>query len=137
MKRVLFVFSFLVLFAGSVFGHPKLDNKLNDKVKKGNGTEKVLVIIQRLTPASANDSDDIGNNGGRIIGELKLINGHAAELPVSALEKIANNPGIKHISLDEPITAHDDSGGTPRVVSGASLARGTYGVSGNGIGVAV
>src|SRR6266851_3085426 len=98
MKRILFVLSFLALFASSVFGqNSKLDKKLNDKVNKGKGSEKVRVIIQRFTPASAADKDDIKNNGGKILREFKLLKAHSVELPVSALTKMAGKPGVKHI----------------------------------------
>src|SRR5207245_439725 len=135
MKRILFVLSFLALFASSVFGqNPKLDKKLNDKVNKGKGSEKVRVIIQRRTPASASEKSDITNGGGKIRREFKRLRGQVADIPVSLLTKLASNPSILHISIDEPVKAH---AGEPYAVSGAALANQTYGVTGNGIGVAV
>src|SRR5207245_456072 len=135
MKRILFVLSFLALFASSVFGqNSKLDKKLNDKVNKGKGTEKVRVIIQRFTPASAADKDDIKNNGGKVLREFKLLKAHGVKLPVSELTKLASNPSFNHISLDERVKGH---AGEPYTVSGAALANQTYGVTGNGIGVAI
>src|SRR5260370_30556136 len=100
MKRILFVLSFLALFASSVFGqNPKLDKKLNDKVTKGNGTDKVRVIIQRRTPASLSEKGDITNNGGKIRREFKRLKGQVADVPVSLLPKLASNPSILHISV--------------------------------------
>src|SRR5438552_7522677 len=135
MKRTLYVLSFLALFAGSVFGqNPKFDKKLNDKVTKGNAAEKVRVIIQRRTPASPSEKGDITNGGGKIRREFKLLKSQVADVPVSLLPKLAGNPSIIHISIDEPVKAH---AGEPYTVSGAQLANQHYGVTGNGIGVAV
>src|SRR5438128_10780780 len=107
MKRTLFVFSFLALFAGSVFGqNSKLDKKLNDKAAKGNGNEKVRVIIQRRTPASPSDKNDINGGGGKIRREFKNFKSQAVDIPVSLLQKLASNPSILRISIDEPVKAH-------------------------------
>jgi serine protease AprX len=135
MKRTLFVLSFLALFTGSVFGqNSKLDKKLNDLLKTGKGTDKVRVIIQRLTPASASDRNDITNNGGKIRREFKLLRAQAVELPLSTVTKLAANPSIKRISIDAKVGAH---AGEPYAASGAALANQNYGVTGNGVGVAV
>ena len=136
MKRRLFLISFCLLFASSLFGadNRKLDNKIKERITKGRKTEKVRVIVQRFTPASKADFDDVRGKGGKVGRELKRLRAYVAEMTLDQIEKMSDNPNVKNISLDEPVRAH---AGEFNVASGAALATQTYGVTGAGIGVAI
>src|SRR5437870_5562556 len=136
MKRMLFLLSFLVLFASSAFAeNSKLDKDLNDRVKHSKSTDKVRVIVQLVTPATAADKAGFAKFG-KSVRNFDLFKAYVLELPVSLVNELAKFPKIIHISVDAPVKAHV-VGGEPNVVSGAALATQTYGVTGQGIGVAV
>jgi serine protease AprX len=134
MKRRLFLLSFCLLFASSLFGQSvKLDDKIKDKINKGKKTEKIRVIIQHRVPATATDKNDIKAKG-KIKRELPSIRAIVAEMTVDQVQKASTKPNVTRISIDEPVRAH---AAEPGVVSGATLAAQTYGVTGAGIGIAV
>ncbi|HLH29951.1 MAG TPA: S8 family peptidase, partial [Terriglobia bacterium] len=151
MKRITLVISFLALLMGSAFGqgksgstpstptpsgqNQKLDKKLNDKAKN-QPNEKVRVIIQRTGPVTTADNDDVKKQGGKIIRNFHLINAHVVEVPAKVADMLTSRPNVKNISIDEPAKATVATT-EPSIVTGADIATQTYGVTGNGIGVAI
>src|SRR5262245_42433610 len=135
MRRILFLVSFSLCFAGALFGaNDKLDGRLKDKATRGPRDQKVRVIIQRYTGASKADFDDINNNGGKVVREIRSVKTIVAVMKIAQIIKMSDNPNVKHISIDDRVRAHS---GESNVVSGAVLATQTYGVTGENIGVGV
>src|SRR5439155_1385705 len=99
------------------------DDKLAELLKtRPNGI--VRVIIQRTVPVNAAHAAEISNAGGRVVGELDMIQAQVAFLPVSQLERMAANPTVKNISIDDYVQGQ---AGQPYVVSGAAKANDSYG----------
>src|SRR3972149_2405434 len=128
MRRRLFLLSLCLLVAGSLFGanNGRLDDKIKDKLSKGKKSERIRVIVQRFTPASAGDLNDIRAKGGKVSREIRRLHTIVAEMTLDQIEKMSAYPHVKRISIDEPVEAH---AAEPGVVSGAALATQTYGVT--------
>lgn len=136
MRRILLTIILLTVFAGGAFAeNPKYDKKLNDEVKN-HPNDKIRVIIQRTSPISAADNDDVNKKGGKVIKSFKLIHAHVVEVHAKDLDKLSDRPNVKVISIDAPARANVATT-EPSIVTGAALATQTYGVTGAGIGVAV
>ncbi|MBI4474639.1 MAG: S8 family peptidase [Acidobacteria bacterium] len=140
MKRLVLVLSVMMFFGGSLFAeNNKFDSALKRKIqdhkeRRANGAERIRIIVQRLTPASPSELEDLGRKGARIVRQFNSIRAHALEVPLSQLERMGDNANVLHISLDDRVRSH---AGTPYVASGAVQAVQAYGVTGAGIGVAV
>jgi serine protease AprX len=61
--------------------------------------QTVRVIVQRAGTASGLEGR-LENLGGKLVQDLRMINAFAAELPASAVLKLAKFPGVRFISLD-------------------------------------
>src|ERR1051326_1354922 len=104
MRRIAFLVSFLLCFAGALFGaNDKLDGRLKDKATRGPQDQKFRVIIQRYTGATKADLDDIKANGGKVVREVKSVKTVVAEMKISQIIKMIDNPNVKHISMDDPV----------------------------------
>src|SRR5882672_1215922 len=99
MRRMLFVLSFLVLFASSAFAqNSKLDKDLNDRVKHSKPTDKVRVIVQLVAPANAADKAAF-TKFGKSVRNFDLFKAHVLELPVGLVNELAKFPKVVHISV--------------------------------------
>src|SRR5262245_33705820 len=115
MKRILLILSCaFVLYAQADYGWAaskpsKFDTKLEEKLKKGNSSEKVRVIIQ---------TDDLlllpkfTGAFGKVIKRYQRFPGFAVEIALDKLPALENYPSIKVISIDEPMKAADAIDGT-------------------------
>ena len=144
MKRILLIVSFLAMFAGAAWAekpsaaaNPKLDKALADLVATSKPGTKVKVIIQLVNSPSAGDLATITRGGGQINRKFKTIRSVAVQIPIVQVSILATLPIVKHITLDHPLKTFDQTPGEPYAVTGAQLANQTYGVTGQGIGVAV
>lgn len=64
----------------------------------------INILIETLTDNYATVAADIQALGGKITFKYKYTNGLAASVPAETVVKLANNPNIKAISLDETRT---------------------------------
>jgi serine protease AprX len=88
-----------------------------------NPNAMVPVLIHRTDPRAAVDA--VRQHGGSVKRELKTAHAVAAKVPLSALDALAKEPGVSHISYDVPL----------RVVDNAHDAGGDRGSRGNGVGL--
>lgn len=110
--------------------HYKLDAELTWLAERGNPQAKTSVIVE-LVP------------GARLPAEFKqfarsvnldIINGAVLDVPNGMLKKLKANADIFRVHYNRPIQAHNYR---TSITVGAPVARGLFGVSGNGVGVAV
>src|SRR2546428_787944 len=72
MKRTVPILAIVVMFAGGLHAANHYDDKLDELLKtRPNGI--VRVIIQRTVPVNAAHAAEISNAGGRVVGELDMI----------------------------------------------------------------
>jgi subtilisin family serine protease len=79
-------------------------------------------------------SGDVKRLGGRLRRALHLINGHAIELPNSAIKQLADHPAIESIHDDRPTGGELNR---TAVTVGAHAVHRDFGYTGLGVGVAV
>lgn len=124
-------------------GLDKLDGSLRERVRRGERGTIPIIIRTALVPADSNRSksrlnqalyDRIEGHRGRVKKEFWAIDGLAAEAEVTELEGLAQTPGIEGISEDHVVRPSNDI--TVKSV-GADIARMSYGVEGDGVGIAV
>jgi serine protease AprX len=113
-----------------------LDEALEAKARQGHAPEMVSVILQTNGPATAQHESIVRAFGGNPGAHFSTIDGFVATVPTPALKGLAHNPHFSGVSSDAPMQAFwpRNTAGHP---VGAFEARGTYGVGGAGIGVAV
>jgi serine protease AprX len=66
-----------------------------------NPSGKVRVIITR--ERSGSKDDDVRQTGGNVVHKLQMANATAAEVPASALDSLAAQPGVVRVSYDAPL----------------------------------
>lgn len=94
----------------------------------------VSVIVRLDHPVNANDHGQVQQLGGRVRSAWKIIPGYAADLPAPAVAKLAALPQVRRISPNRILRPTLD---TTAKAAGADVARATYGVTGNNVGIAV
>ncbi len=109
--------------------HAKLDEALNT-VADGNGESDVIVICKTDVDCLSN-LKAAGGKGGRRLGIIKA---RAGRMPNALLRRLADDPGVARIATDREAEA---SNARTSATIGALNARGQYGYTGAGIGVAV
>ena len=70
--------------------------------------EMVRVIVQKVVRDSSIEGL-VARLGGEVVRELPIINAFSASLPASAVEVLAEESGVRRISLDAPV----QGSGTP------------------------
>jgi serine protease AprX len=109
----------------------KLDPILSQRVHKG-GRSRVVI---RGTPGDPSTlAASVRGAGGRVVRDLRILNGLSAELPNAALAGIAANPRVERISADRLVAGAMERTGT---TIGATFVREHLGYDGRGIGVAI
>src|SRR5271165_5964708 len=138
MKRLLVI----LLIATSTLayaGNPKVSPELQGY----NGTQQVQVIVQYAPGTQVNCSgllglvdclvNDVVNLGGKILGDLPLINGVVALLDGNSIQSLSNQSNVVYISLDRPLT--------PSLSNAAVAVNAPFawesGYTGAGVGVAL
>jgi len=92
------------------------------------------VVIRGTAGGASAVASSVRGLGGRIVRELRIVDGFAVELPNALLPAIAANPFVERVSLDRPVAgAMERTGAT----IGASFVRQELGYDGAGIGVAI
>src|SRR5690242_18071801 len=116
MRRIVYAFSFLVLFAGALFGqNPKIDKRLNEEVnglKSGatKDSETVRVIVQTKGDTDGQGvSSHIVAHGGKVLDKFTTFSGAVAEVPAKALEGLAAQSAVSRMSLDGTVSGHATS----------------------------
>jgi serine protease AprX len=113
---------------------PAKPAKLEATLQRCVGTSQTGVIIRARSGSLPAVSSLVTGARGKVGRTLKIINAQAATLPCAALNGIANNPNVEHVSANREIQgALERTGATV----GATAARSQYGYDGSGIGVAV
>ncbi|HET9129421.1 MAG TPA: S8 family serine peptidase, partial [Terriglobia bacterium] len=126
MKKVLFVI--LVVSIGAFADDSKISTDL-----KGHGGESLDVIVQYKTPPGQSHPNHIQRDHGRVKRDLPLIDGFSASIPASSLSDLSNDPDVKFISPDRPV-----SGALVYSTEAASASYAwNFGFDGSKIGVAV
>ena len=92
------------------------------------------VVIRGTAAGAATVASSVRGLGGRIVRELRLVDGLAVDVPNTLLPAIAANPFVERVSVDRPVAgAMERTGAT----IGASFVRQQLGYDGAGIGVAI
>ena len=91
--------------------NPKLSPELQDYT----GTQPVQVIVQYAPGTQVTCTgllglldclvNDVLNLGGKIVGELPLINGVVAQLDGNGIQSLSNQSNVVYISPDRPLTS--------------------------------
>ena len=125
-----------LLLAGTLHAERnKLDKFLQEKQRRHNQDETIRVIVQHHTPVGDSDVSNVEKkHRGKVARQLELIYALSAEIPIDELDTLSDEPNVSRVSVDDRVRGN---GGSPTVASGAAVAASTYGVNGNGIGVAV
>src|SRR5712692_4744119 len=131
-----------LLIAGCWGNHPKMDEHLQHKVNEhlqrkashGQALEMVPVIIQTDTMLDREHLQAIQAAGGLVKEDLSVLNGVIVDLPVQALEALANHPRVLRLSHDSEVRVHN---AMTSASIGAAVARTSYNANGSGIGVAI
>jgi serine protease AprX len=93
------------------------------------------VIVRAVDVASLQEVGRvIQRAGGRLKRSLPIINSHVAEMPNAALNGLAHNPLIDHLSLDRLVGGSMERTGA---TIGATAVRQELGYDGFGVGVAI
>ncbi len=126
----------MLLVAGLSFAGGKKHKLSRDleALKGGHNGATIDVIIQfNQTPTTAHHQK-VQGKGGVLKTNLDFIKGAHYSVPVEALDALADDPEVVHISPDRPV-----SGSLDYVTSavGAPTAWNSYGLDGTGIGVAI
>ncbi len=102
----------------------------------------VRVIIQKQIEGGLVEQM-VEQLGGEILSDLSIIHAFAAQLPASAIQELAANPGVRWISLDSQVASTAARYGKPSTPTNYFLdtlrVRPVWqmGLTGSGIGVAV
>lgn len=109
------------------------DKKLAAELRKKTGTTQVQVVVQYVNPVTTNDKDQIVRHGGKTNGDLSVIKGLVVSLPVSQLADLSNDPAVRYISPDRPLSG--------QLTNSAPAVNAPYawnlGFDGSGVGVAI
>ncbi len=93
--------------------HPKADPRLL-QMAADHPNARFMVIVQReVNNMRLNDDSpekEIGNGGGRIRKQLKMIESFSAELTGRAILKLVNNRKVRWISADAPMSSNAGPG---------------------------
>jgi len=107
--------------------------KLASDLQNGTGSSAINVIVQLNAPPTADDHGKVVKHGGKFNADLNLINGMQVSLPANQADSLSDDPSVKFISLDRPVSG--------RLTNTAPAANAPYawnlGFDGSGIGVAV
>jgi serine protease AprX len=109
--------------------HPKLDKALNE-VADGNGSSDVIVEFYD----NSDGADTIRSNGGTAGRRLGIVNARAGSMPNALLKRLADNPKVKRVHHDREVRG--EIARTAQTV-GSWQAAMDYGVTGNGVGIAI
>jgi serine protease AprX len=120
----------MAAFAAPRGGEDKLDTELRQRARAPLGRSR---IILRLRPGA---SADIAIRGVRgIVGRrLASVRGQVADVPNSALDALAELPGVASISLDRRVQGTLERTGA---TIGSGYVHDTLGFDGTGVGVAI
>src|SRR5580700_11729198 len=87
--------------------------KLSPELQGYTGTQPMQVIVQYAPGTQVNCSgllglldclvNDVLNLGGKIVGELPLINGLVAQLDGNGIQSLSNQSKVVYISSDRPL----------------------------------
>jgi len=111
LSVVLFLCASLLFFsAGSASEPPgagKIDQALLEKLSAANGTGTIRVIIKFKDAAESSSVSTLETSIGRhrIKHRFTTFGGVVAEVPVSALSRLAGNPAVERIEYDHPVRA--------------------------------
>src|ERR1700730_8596915 len=97
---------------------------------------RVDVIVQFKVTPRAEHYQKMSARGARVKTRLHGINAAAFSLPVSALDKLENDPDVLYVTPDRRVTLKNDYESFASAVD-ADVAAQQYGLDGTGIGVAV
>jgi subtilisin family serine protease len=135
MRRFLVLASLLAAWASAAdaashAGNGKLDSELRQRAGAPRGRSRVIV---RLDPGASADAAIRGLRG--IVGRrLASISGQVADIPDSALDALAQAPGVEGISLDRRVQGTLERTGA---TIGAGYVHDALGFDGTGVGVAI
>src|SRR5271170_7332578 len=87
--------------------------KLSPELQNYTGTQPVQVIVQYAPGTQVNCSgllglvdclvNDVLKLGGKIVGDLPLINGIVAQLDGNGIQSLSNQSNVVYISSDRPL----------------------------------
>jgi serine protease AprX len=134
------IFGFAVLFSLRALASPPAQNpKISNDLANADPAGNFPVIIQYTHDPGAHEESAINFLGGQVRFALHSIHGHAAILPASTIETLANDPNVVFISKDRPVGARQvtitAADYTTEPINAAVLWN--QGFDGSGIGVAV
>src|SRR5579863_5100141 len=111
MKKLLIVLLMVIAAATTARAD---DSKLSPELRGNQSTEQIQVIVQYAPGTQLNCSgliglldcvlNDVLKLGGKILGELPLINGLVAQLDGNGIQSLSNQSNVVYISTDRPLT---------------------------------
>jgi serine protease AprX len=119
-------------FAGAA-GNPKLDEPLRARARAPRGSVRVIVETAGGT-AIEQGARLVSRLGGRPGRRLPALRAVSAEVPASALARLAADGQVRKVSLDRDVWPTMDR---TAATIGATLVREKLGVDGTGVGVAI
>lgn len=129
------VWSLAIAFGGGAESQKpqKFAKDLQSKIKKaGPATERV--IVQLMDRPSVDDLVEVYRLRGHLRHVYDHLPAYAAEVPADKLEALAENPNVKWVSPDRPVTK-SEAYAIP--ATKANLAWQSYSVTGGGVGLAI
>src|SRR3984885_16207601 len=113
MKRLL---ALLLIVSATIVGGPLAyanDSKLSPELRNYKSTKQAQVIVQYAPGTQVNCSgllglvdclvNDVVKLGGKILGQLPLINGVVALLDGNGIQNLSNQSNAVYISSDRPL----------------------------------
>ena len=112
----------------------KMDQALQETLRSGSVTLKLPVIVQTAAPVCADHRAGFRDLGGTVGTEFVSVQGFAGTIPSERLAELASRSWVSRLSHDGGVRKMLD---TAAPAIGAGAAWGMYGVTGQGVGVAV
>ena len=118
-------------------GHPRLSRGLSEKARGGGAAERVDVIVTFVSRPQDGEPSLAPQVGGERKQRYEKLPFEAMQVPVRALEALANHPNVKFVSVDEAVISHSKSARETARVPGSSTVSSTANTSYKGSGVTV
>ena len=109
------------------------DAKLAPELKQTANDQMVSVIVQYKAAPSVLSRNKIQMSGGTVLGDLALVKGVTATVPLSKLPQLSNDDAVAYISPNRAVRGHLNNV-VPAVLANYGWG---LGLDGTGVGVAV
>jgi serine protease AprX len=133
--------SLLLLFPAGAFASSHADGKVSSdvvkKVQESSPGDLVPVIVQTVGDPSDLQLVKVKLKGGVVKTRHSSIQGYSASVPAAAIEDLADDPEVEHVSLDAPVHAFMDVAIKAIRADVALKDVDNAGLDGSGVGIAL